>query len=846
MRQHALRLFFGVLLIGLVGRLTGQSQIVRGQVIDLETALPVRLASVSALEASLLTTTGRDGRYEIKTAKPFSKLRVEAVGYKTQLLDVRSGDSLQVLDVALEPVNFQIKEVTIKPKKYRNKDNPAVELIRLVVENRDKNRVRHLSTYQDEQYEKIVVGLGNVPKQVRDRRLLRKIRFIWDNVDTTKLADIRIVPLFVQENILDYYSRYPPPDQKKIITAIKAIPFKGFLDDEGIDKSLHYLYQGIDIYESTIPLLTNKFASPISDNAPLLYRYYPMDTIEEAGQKIVRLEFYPRNKYDMLLQGDLYIALDSTYPVTRIRFTTNPHANLNWVNTLVVEQEFERQPSGRRILTREDYRMYFGITKRGMGAFGQRFVEHRHLKIEQPLPSDTLFQGSLETITAPKAERSADTAFWRLNRVPINGAETTAYYNMDSLLRMPWFIMMSKLTRLAFGGFTDITPKFEIGPISQFAAFNGVEGFRARLSGRTTPLFSKRWNFGGQVTYGWKDLRWKIGANASYALPGTTYNRFPLSRLSVRFLQDVTLPGQNQYLNSTLSSSITSGPNDKFLYSEVFRLKYEREYRNYLSYNAGFERESLGPAGALRFEPVDGSAALNRPVAASRFFAEIRYAPGETYFQNPSGYRNEIAFKFITQLRYARTVKGLFGGNYAYDEVGIVLRKFTNVPPLGYNTFTLEAGGVFGKVPFPFLILHRANQSYIYQTNDYNLMNFMEFISDRYVALHVNQYFNGFFLNKVPLIKRLKLREVATVKVLYGMVSDNNKPDDNSGLFRFPTRPDGTPITYTLEQKPYVEASVGISNIFKIVRIDLVRRFNYLEHPGAQKFGIKGTLQVEF
>ena len=208
--------------------------------------------------------------------------------------------------------------------------------------------------------------------------------------------------------------------------------------------------------------------------------------------------------------------------------------------------------------------------------------------------------------------------------------------------------------------------------------------------------------------------------------------------------------------------------------------------------------------------------------------------------------RTPVAYKFIAQLRYAYAVKGLFGADYGYHDVGLVLRKFTNIPPLGYNTIALEAGGVFGKASIPYLVLHRANQSYIYQIFDFNMMNFMEFISDRYAAITVNQYFNGFFLNKIPLVKRLKLREIATVKVLNGKVSEQNKPDDGSGLFRFPTQPDCTPITYTLESRPYVEASIGIGNIFKILRIDLVRRFNYLEHPGAPEYGVKASLRVEF
>ena len=77
-----------------------------------------------------------------------------------------------------------------------------------------------------------------------------------------------------------------------------------------MDEMLRYLNQDVNVYDNYIELFTNQFLSPIADKAPLFYRYYPMDTTVEDGLKIVHLSFFPRNKTDMLLQGDLYVALD--------------------------------------------------------------------------------------------------------------------------------------------------------------------------------------------------------------------------------------------------------------------------------------------------------------------------------------------------------------------------------------------------------------------------------------------------------------------------------------------------------------------------------------------------------
>ena len=125
-------------------------------------------------------------------------------------------------------------------------------------------------------------------------------------------------------------------------------------------------------------------------------------------------------------------------------------------------------------------------------------------------------------------------------------------------------------------------------------------------------------------------------------------------------------------------------------------------------------------------------------------------------------------------------------------------------------------------------------------------MNFLEFVSDHYASLNIDHSFNGFFLNKVPLIKKLKLREVVTFKGLYGGLRSENDPNIHNDLYNFPTNENAAPITYTLAKSPYIEGSIGLSNIFKILRIDLVKRFNYLDHPEVSEWGIRTRFKLDF
>lgn len=124
-------------------------------------------------------------------------------------------------------------------------------------------------------------------------------------------------------------------------------------------------------------------------------------------------------------------------------------------------------------------------------------------------------------------------------------------------------------------------------------------------------------------------------------------------------------------------------------------------------------------------------------------------------------------------------------------------------------------------------------------------MNFLEFVSDRYVSLNIDHSFNGFIFNKIPLIKKLKLRELVTCKILYGKVYNLNNPHDQNNLFLFPADNSGVPLTYTLENKPYIEGSLGVSNLFRVLRVDFIKRFTYLENPYVDNFGIRVQFRLD-
>jgi hypothetical protein len=272
-----------------------------------------------------------------------------------------------------------------------------------------------------------------------------------------------------------------------------------------------------------------------------------------------------------------------------------------------------------------------------------------------------------------------------------------------------------------------------------------------------------------------------------------------------------------------------------------------REFGKDFAYTFGFKNWKQTPAGVISYLKLNGANLVNVPdLTTSELSAEFTWSPHRQFYQGKR-FRIPIINKYpIIKLRYISGIKGLLNGEYNYHNLNLTVNKRFMLSQLGYADTKLEGGYIFGKLPYPLMTVHRANQTYSYQLDSYNLMNFLEFVSDQYAALTFDQHFNGFFLNKIPLLKKLKWREVASAKILYGGVRTENNPDFNSSTIKFPVDKAGLPTTYILNETPYIEVSAGVSNIFKLLRVDFVKRLTYLDHPGVTEWGIRTRVKFDF
>ncbi len=825
-----------------------QTTTIRGVVTDIKTGDALPFVNVFYEGTDIGKTTDFNGQYFIEANVVVSRLRFSLLGYKTEIVNISYGTS-QIVSIKLSPEVKQLKELVVKGEKqrYRNKNNPAVELIRLVIDHKKENRKDNFSAYQYEKYEKVQFALSNISQKFKNKKYLKQFQFIFENLDSNLMPGKVILPMYLKETLSDNYYKKNPKEEKVIIKGNRKVDFDDFLNNEGIETFISYLYQDVNIYDNTVPILTNQFISPIADNGPLFYRYYIKDTVLIENKKCYQLVFYPRNKSGFNFQGELYITFDSLYAVCKSELTINPDINLNFVKELKLIQNYEQVKPGEWLVNQDNISIDFGLGKNGLGVYGQRAVSYKNFVLDQPQP-DSFYIGD-NSLYPDSVKKLSDKDWEERRHSKLTRSEAGIYSMVDSIQRVPAFKRAANIMVLIFAGYEDLGA-FEIGPVSTFYSYNPVEGSRLRFGGRTSMKFNPRIRYEGYGVYGLGDKQWKYYMGITKAIGKSSVVDFPQRNLKISYQKETKIPGQElqfvQEDNALLS--VKRGTNDKLLYNKIFNIGYTCEYQSHFSFDVGLQYLKQSPAGSLKFNPINYNEGIGNisDITTSQFMLTLRYAPREQFYQGKN-YRIPMFNKYpIFEVRFSASQKNILQSDYTFQHLAVRVFKQVNLAPFGYTLVTAEAGKIFGHVPFPLLQIHRANQTYSYQLNSYNLMNFLEFISDQYVAIDVHHYFNGFFFNKIPLFKKLKWREVATIKLLYGIISDNNNPDLHNDLFKLPLDQFGEPQSFSLKRKPYVEVSIGISNIFKIIRIDLIKRMSYTENPHVDEYGVRARAKFDF
>lgn len=821
---------------------------IKGRVTDVDTHHPLPLINVKINGSRYGTVTDQQGDFYLSAPGSYNRVTFSYVGYQQVTKSIAPGKD-NVLNVSMHSSQTQLKEVAItsgKKKRYRNKGNPAVDLIREVINHKEENRMTSADYLQYEQYERINLSFVDIPAALINNRFFKMYKFMLDTVRNGEKKQA-LLPAYFSEKVFRNYYRKSPEKAIKILVAQKEANILKFIDTAGVDVYLNRLYGNtIDIYANNIFIITNQFLSPIADHAPDFYKFFITDTIRAGKNKLIEISFTPRNQGDLLFEGKLLVTQDGHFAVQSCELKVNKHININFMRSLQIRLDFLPFSNGRYYLSKSDVKADFGVFKnKGFGVNGERTVVFSNYLLNSALPE--VFYKGKDLQTVPDAD-NPDTAYWAQHRPDtLTAQQARVYPRISRLEKMPQFKRATWVAATLTGGYASWGP-VQLGPVGSFFSYDSEEGPRFQIGGRTTPALSKTLYFEGYAAYGTRDKQIKYDLSTYIAINKTAFYRFPNDYFKLTYQYDIGVPGQNfSIINQQAAvSSFQSGTTAYWIYNRTFKAEYVKDFENHFSYNLAFRNWDQRAAGRLVYQHNSPDDQIVDHLRTSEVDLGLRYAPHEQILQG-TVYRRTIYSKYpILYLQVNHGIKGLFNGSYNYTTLGLNIFKRFYFSQLGFADITLLGGYLNGKVPFPLLSISPANQSIAYDPDAYNQMTYLEFVSDHYAGLNLTQSFNGFFLNKIPLIEHLKWREYLTGKILFGGLRNENNPLYSSGLYNFPVAGNGANGTYALGSKPYIEAGVGIGNIFKFLRIDGIKRFNYLDHPGASRYGIKLSFNPDF
>ena len=829
-----------------------------GIVKDSITGEPLPFVSVYFDGSTIGAMTDDNGTFTLQNNQGYTKLAAASLGYDTKFIDLKPGKKNDNLEVLLKPTAFEISEVVVKPKreKYTRKDNPAVELIKKVIAHKNDNRIEAKPEYQTEVYEKLSLSLDNFNPNLDKNKFLKKFKFIKNYLDTSEFNGKPILTVSVRENLSDFYYRKSPKAEKTIVRAKRMQGIDKTLDDGGgITSNLEEIFKSINIFDNNIPILLNRFVSPLSSTlATTYYHYYIMDTLDVGGDKCVDLAFVPANSESYGFTGRLYITLDGNYAVKKVLLNTPANINLNWVDKLRIEREFKQMPDSTWVLDQENTFVNFYVVKgtQQLYAHQLRNYDNYNFNVQN---ADSVFGllGALHVL--PEATAQPDT-FWTHNRpIPLKEKEDALKDLLGQLRKVPAFNAIIKTAEILITGYIPTAndkkvTKFDFGPMNTTFSANHLEGFRMRVGGMTTANLNPYWFASGYLAYGTNDRKIKYNLKLTHSFTKKEYHEGenPVNNLSFIQEYDVYTPGQDFLFTSKDNIFVAwkvGEPVTKMQYIRKSVLQYEKEWLNGLTWKSWIMNQNNEAAGTLQYIKRDESGNLYhiKDFTTSEIGTQLRFAPGERAYNGRSG--KESVFNLskdapVFKLSHQLGIKGVLGGDYNYNHTEISAEKRIWLSSFGHIDAQIKAGKVWDKVPFPLLILPNTNQSITIQPEAFHMMNALEFVTDQYVSFNATYYLKGWILNRIPGIKWLRLREVLSFNMIYGGLTDKNNPTLTPGLFLLP---DGT---QPLGSTPYMECSVGLENIFKILRIDYYRRLTYLDHPDIKKGGIRIALRFTF
>lgn len=798
---------------------------VMGTVRDAVTGDSLPFVNVYFVGTQVGATTGFDGQYSLESRKASDTLVASFVGYHKGMIPVQR-NHFQVIDFQLQPENYKLSEVVIHPG-----ENPAEVLLRKIIDHKPENDPDRVEAYRCEVYTKMQLDVNNLSEKFKNRRVMEPFKFIFQHMDTSVVNGKAYLPVMLSEAFSEMYFRKTPRAKKEII---KASQISG-VDNASMSQFAGNLVQDVKIYDNFITLFQKNFPSPISSTGLLYYKYYLIDSTFIDSKWCYNLMFKPRRKQEYAFTGNFWVH-DTTFAIKKLDMRMVADANVNFINDLTISQEFEKTASGQWMLTREQTVADFNVVedaKVTMGFFGTRTVLFSGYDFAPELDGK-IFSIPNNIIVVDDANRKTED-FWNKSRPEaLSRREESVYKLADTLLQMPIFNTYLDIIEMITTGYY-VKGNFEWGPYASIFSYNANEGGRFRVGGRTSNDFSKWWMLNGYAAYGTLDRTLKYQMGFTYMI-----DKIPDRVLKASHTYDMEQLGVGDDAfrkDFILNSLFRRNPQNKLSLVSEYKGSYKHEWFTGFSNTFTLCNRTiftLQDSGIMLHDPATDIRTNENSLTTSELKFDVHYGYREKVIAGEFE-RTTITSPYpVFDLQYSFGAKNLFGGEYEFHKLQVRATQWFNIFSAGWLKYRLEAGKTWGKLPFPLLKIYPGNETFYHDDYAFNLMNYYEFISDEYAIFQITHHFEGFFLNRIPLIRKLKWREVAQIRGAVGHTTADNILYNE------------LPVGSYFIDKPYWEAGLGIENIFRFVRVDAIWRLSYNEHPNTSRFGIMVSMDFNF
>lgn len=801
-----------------------QTTEIRGRVLDGKTKEPLSYTNVRIKGTITGTTTDEGGFYFLRTPEKSDSIVFSYLGYPTKTIRIQRG-ATQELNVELGSEDISLNQVIVKAgKRKKYIDTTANFVYAQVRDNRNKNREKNIDSYSLEEYNKSVVGLLNPNAKFLNWKIFKPFRFAFENKDTFEEGKV-FLRAIMKEDLVDVYYRKKPEGLRRYT---KATQITG-VENTSISELANGTFETIDAYDNLFVIAGKSFVGPFAPGALLTYRYFLTDTTKIDDRVSYKLHFVGISKVDLALKG--YAWIDSaTWGIQSIYFRPNEKSNLNFISDYSISQQFKLVKENTWMLSNEFLQSVGSIFKRknAMSVLLQKTYERRNIKLDVPL-EDTLFKKSEKEFIAPNA-RKYSRDYWNENRfIPLNRFEEKVIFIHDTFPKVPAYKRWMWTLKL----FT--TAYFEAGPVEfgrfyKFASKNNIEGWRLRFGARTNRKFSEKVNLQGYVAYGTRDKDWKHEAVVKIVLPSRNDN---WSMLTIYNKYDLNVLGQENPL-LTFDNIVTLVRGQlltRMMKIRETHIDIEQEWaRGYSSIMSIDNRTYFQIPGIFDFNTMrpDGKVRNLSKFNTTEFGIDTRLAPKSRYYK-AFAYRYFVKNQYpVFLVRYNLGLLDMDDGYIRpYHKLMLTAQQRLSWV-LGHTNYELKAAKIFGPAPYPISYVTAGNFGIILDRTNFNMLREFEFVTDQFVSLWIEHHFDGFFLNKIPIINKLRLREVIYFRGLWGSYSGKN------ASLLFPPSDVRSP-----SKIPYMEASFGIENIFNMFRVDAMWRLTYRNTPGTPNFMVK-------